>query len=172
MALFGTMLNDVVLAFIFGVIGGLGAELINNKGSIAVPHKVPEHLYNAGVFSNLVIGGIAAWALFFLLETSDPARFIGTCVVAGVGGSGSLIAMKEKMLGAIRQKEAEKQSDKAHEAGKKLLNLAETLKGTRLKTLELAKSSEINVLLEDARATGLAIIESAKQSKEVLKEMK
>jgi len=171
--LFGSILNDLVIAFFFGVIGGLGAELVDKKGSIEAPHRVPGHLYDAGVFSNLVVGGIAAWALFFLLETTDPGRFVGASVVAGVGGSATLIAIKEKMLGALKQREAEIQTRNAEEAGEKIVEIVDNLKENLQRTsgVKGILPGEIDALLTDAKATGLSIKRSAEKAKEVLKEL-
>ena len=171
--LFGNIMYDVAVAFFFGVLGGLGAELVDKKGSIEIPHKLPKNLFDLGFFSNLVIGGIAAWALFFLLETTDPARFIGASVAAGVGGSATLIAIKEKMLGAIKQREAELQTRNAEEASEKLLEVVDKVKQNISTTgVKGIMTNELDDLLEDAQTTGLTIKNSVKKAKEVLDELK
>jgi hypothetical protein len=115
MALFGDFLGDFLVALFLGVLGGLAAELITNKGKIEFPHRPKEnegvtdgdgdenndddktHFFDLGVLSNLFLGGMAALAYFFVLDTTDPYKFVGATVAAGVGGSSVLAAIKQKL---------------------------------------------------------------------------
>ncbi|MFX1263020.1 MAG: hypothetical protein ACFFAZ_13100 [Promethearchaeota archaeon] len=171
--LFGSILYDVVVAFFFGFLGGLGAELADKKGSIELPHKLPRNLLDLGVFSNLIVGGIAAWALFFLLETTDPARFIGASVAAGVGGSATLIAIKEKMLGVIKQREAEIQTRNAEDASEKLLKLTSKVEDiVSTGGVKGIVTNGLDDLLKDAKTIGLTIKGSTETTRKILEELK
>lgn len=113
MALFGDFLYDFLIALFLGVLGGLAAELITNKGKIEFPHRPKEdeearngdsednndekHFFDLGVLSNLFLGGMAALAYFFVLDVTDPYKFVGATIAAGVGGSSVLAAIKQKL---------------------------------------------------------------------------
>ena len=122
MAVFGSLLIDTVVAFFFGLVGGVAAELIDNKGSIGIPfievdeQKKPKNRVNLGLFSKMIVGGVAALAFFFLADTADPLKFVGATVAAGFGGSATLVAVKEKILGAKREGLEDVQSNQARQA--------------------------------------------------------
>ncbi len=105
MAVFGSFGMDAGIAFLLGLLGGLAAELIVHKGGIEIPHSSDEdkYLVSAGFVSNLLLGAVAALAYFFVLDASDPYRFVGATIGAGVGGSALLIAVKEKIIGGLAQ---------------------------------------------------------------------
>jgi hypothetical protein len=111
MAVFGSFGMDAGIAFLLGLLGGLAAELIVHKGGIEIPHagddENEKYLLNAGFVSNLILGAVAALAFFFVLDTSDPYKFVGATIGAGVGGSAVLIAVKEKLIGTIAQNNAD-----------------------------------------------------------------
>jgi hypothetical protein len=109
MVVFNNFVTDAGIAFALGLLGGLAAELIVHKGGIEMPHTGDEkHLISAGFLSNLLLGAVAALAYFFILgDISDPYKFVGAAVGAGVGGSSLLIAVKEKIVGGISQNNLE-----------------------------------------------------------------
>jgi len=185
-ALFGSLQVDVLAAFFLGLLGGLGAELIGNKGNLEIPHKGEEHFLDTGFFANLLVGGIAALAIFYILDTAnpDPVKFIGISVTAGVGGTSLLTAITEKLSSTIKQGVAETQSKNAKEAVDKLKEVASSLKqlkheietkltfkgpGTSIGADTLTKVEE---LAKGAEAKALGIEASVQRADEALKKSK
>lgn len=122
MAVFGSLPVDIVVAFFFGLVGGVAAELIDNKGSVGIPfvevddQEKPKNKVNLGRFSKMIVGGVAALAFFFLADTADPLKFVGATVAAGFGGSATLVAVKEKIFGAKKEGLEDKLSGQARQA--------------------------------------------------------
>lgn len=118
MAVFGSLLLDFVVAFFLGLFGGVAAELIDNKGSVGLPfvevdEKNRQKKVSLGLVSKMIVGGVAAWAFFFLVDTTDPYKFIGATVAAGFGGSATLVAVKEKILSGKKEGLEDSQSNQA-----------------------------------------------------------
>jgi hypothetical protein len=174
-ALFGSLAIDVLAAFFFGLLGGLGAELIGNKGNFEIPHKEEKHFIDTGFLANLLVGGIASLAIFYILDTvnPDPVKFIGISVTAGVGGTSILTALTEKLSGAIKEGVANTQSENAKDAINKLkdiagkLNVQTTTKGLVDDTLKNLKD-----LAADANTTANVIEKSVKAEDERLRKLK
>ena len=86
---FGSIPVDVLVAFFFGMLGGLASELIDLKGDIEKPHFEKDgdkaNNFNLGVFSKIIVGGIAAVAFFFVADRTDALKFVGATVAAGFG---------------------------------------------------------------------------------------
>lgn len=177
-ALFGSLPVDVLAAFFLGLLGGLGAELIGNKGNLEIPHKGEEHFLDAGFLANLLVGGIAALAIFYILDTAnpDPVKFIGISVTAGVGGTSLLTAITEKLSSTIKQGVAETQSKNAKEAVDKLKEVASSLKQLKQLTFKGPGTSigadtltKVEELAKGAGSTALGIEESVRRADETLK---
>ncbi len=131
MAVFGSLWIDIPLAFIFGALGGIAAELVDLNGDISIPHKESDNTkkfnYSLGLLSKVIVGGIAALALFFIVDTTDAFKFVGATVVAGFGGSATLVAAKEKLLGNTTKNLAEAQANDAQKASETISKLATNL---------------------------------------------
>lgn len=176
-ALFGSLLVDVLAAFFLGLLGGLGAELIGNKGNLEIPHKGEEHFLDTGFLANLLVGGIAALAIFYILDTAnpDPVKFIGISVTAGVGGTSLLTAITEKLSGTIKQGVAETQSKNAKEAVDKLKEVASSLKQLKFVTetkIGADTLTKVEALAKEAGDKALAIEASVQRADETLKKSK
>jgi hypothetical protein len=172
-ALFGSLLFDVLAAFFFGLLGGLGAELIGNKGNFEIPHKEEEHFIDTGFLANLLVGGIASLAIFYILDTAnpDPVKFIGISVTAGVGGTSLLTALTEKLSGTIKEGIANTQSKNARDAVNKLKEVASKLKQPSMMKALVADDTLKNLAAE-ADATAQAIEESVEAEAEKLRKLK
>ena len=111
-AVFGNFAVDFLFAAVLGVIGGVAAELITNKGNIEKPHPTDKSfIFDIGIWSNITLGAVAALGYLFVLETSDPYKFVGAMIGAGVGGSAILTAIKQKLVGSITQEQLETQQN-------------------------------------------------------------
>jgi hypothetical protein len=98
MAVFGSIGLDLLAALVFGLIGGIAAELVDNAGKVSLPHSNTDSMFSMGFIGKMIIGAVAALAFFFVLDTTDPFRFVGATVGAGFGGSAILVAVKEKLI--------------------------------------------------------------------------
>jgi hypothetical protein len=168
--LFGSLLADVLAAFFFGLLGGLGTELIGNKGSFEMPHKGEEDLIDAGFLSNLLVGGIASLAIFYILDTvnPDPVKFVGISVTAGVGGTSLLTAITESLSSTINKGVADTQSKNAKDAIAKLREFAGKLSQPSGAEALIADDTLINLAAE-ANATANAIEKSVHRADETLR---
>ena len=170
---FGSLLFDVSAAFFFGLLGGFGAELIGNKGNFEMPHREEKHFVDAGFLANLLVGGIASLAIFYILDTvnPDPVKFVGISVTAGVGGTSLLTAITEKLSGTIKEVVANTQSENAKDAVSKLKEIASKLK-QRTPTKGLIADDTLKNLAAEAEATAKAIEESVQRADETLRKSK
>jgi uncharacterized membrane protein YeaQ/YmgE (transglycosylase-associated protein family) len=178
-AVFDSFLNDFVIAFILGVLGGVAAELIANNGNIEFPHLPADkiNLFDMGIASNILLGGIAALAYLFVLETTDPYKFVGAMIGAGVGGSAILTAIKEKLNSTITQGNADTQNALVESAAnniegvrQELEDLQAQLNTTKVQDLEgfkkkLAKLNSTTVFAETS------LKDSLEKSKKNLKRL-
>ena len=177
MALFGMFSFDVIIAFALGVLGGFAAELITNKGDIEIPHPTKQNYFDTGFLGNVFLGGVAALAYFFVLDTSDPYKFVGATVGAGVGGSAILTAIKEKISGTITKQIAEEQTEQAEEAKNDLESIVDTLNQlkSRMGTTKTATPVDVVSTLESlqkhATKRAAAIKRSNDKAKQKLQEL-
>jgi hypothetical protein len=118
---------DLFAALLFGFFGGLVSEVIENKGNVELPHRGSNNLFDLGLLANMIIGGGAAWALFYIINLTNPIKFVGATVAAGFSGTSILNAIKETILGAITQREAEDLADEVEVASEIINDLADTL---------------------------------------------
>lgn len=152
MAVFGSFGTDAGIAFALGLLGGLAAELIVHKGGIEIPHLSDEkYLVSTGFISNILLGAVAALAYFFVLDATDPYRFVGATVGAGVGGSAILIAVKEKLIGGLAQKDLENAKDTMQQN-------ANTLEALKTKSGASSQSQVAGTLDAGVAATSIDIV--------------
>lgn len=151
MVVFGNIFFDICLAAFFGAIGGLAAELIDNKGSIEKYHDidVPKHMVDVGVFSNVIIGAIAALVLFYLMSVADPYKFVGSSILAGVGGSAFLIAIKEKLIAEAAKKDVALLAENSQTLTDTLKKVTDATEGSSTAAVDQAD----NALIELSKAT-------------------
>ncbi|PVX24601.1 MAG: hypothetical protein CW691_07150 [Candidatus Bathyarchaeum sp.] len=177
MALFGSFSYDVIVAFLLGTLGGFAAELITNKGDIEFPHPTKTNYFDIGFLANIFLGGIAALAYFFVLDTTDAYKFVGAMIGAGVGGSAILTAIKEKISGTITQQIAEEQTEQAEEAKNDLETIADALDKlkTRIGVTKSATSIDVENAIEtlknNAEKKAAAIKRSTENAKRKLQEL-
>ena len=123
MPVFELIQYDIIAAAICGLIGGIAAELIDNKGSLGIfgyekdDKGANTNKYNLGFIAKMIIGAAAALAFLFLIDTSDPLKFVGAAVAAGFGGSVTLVAVREKILGGQKDSLMQQQTDNARQLG-------------------------------------------------------
>lgn len=159
---------------------------MGTKVTLRYRTKVKNISLTPGFLANLLVGGIAALAIFYILDTAnpDPVKFIGISVTAGVGGTSLLTAITEKLSSTIKQGVAETQSKNAKEAVDKLKDVASSLKqlkheietkltfkgpGTSIGADTLTKVEE---LAKGAEVDALGIEESVQRADETLKKSK
>jgi len=127
-AVFGSFPTDFAIAFILGVLGGIAAELITNKGNIEKPHPSDKKfLFDMGIASNIILGAIAALAYLFVLETADPYKFVGAMIGAGVGGSAILTAIKQKLISTITEEQLDNQQNLVENAANNVERVGQEL---------------------------------------------
>jgi hypothetical protein len=96
----------VVLGLVSGLVGGIAAlciRLITPGQTFLTPpqglNPPWSRVMNFLTYSSdLILGAIAGLAVLGVgvIDTSDPVKVIGTCIVAGVGGSGFLTNLASK----------------------------------------------------------------------------
>lgn len=124
---FGNIFYDFIIAFLLGAFGGFIAELIENKGTLkSITKPVPtENTWNLGFWSNVLIGGAAAFVIFFIMSETDPYKFVGSAVLAGVGGSAVLISIKEQFIASTLKRLTEQANQNA-QTGKDTIEKLQT----------------------------------------------
>jgi hypothetical protein len=150
-AVFGSIFVDFIFAFVLGAFGGFVAELIENKGNLRSATKLssPEHTWNLGLWSNVVIGGAAAFVMFFVMSETDPYKFVGSAVLAGVGGSALLIAVKEQFIASVLKRLTEQANTNA-QTGKDTID---KLQNDAKQRNTDAKDTAFVKIIDDAKTT-------------------
>ncbi len=152
---FGNVFLDIILAIIFGAFGGFVAELIENKGNLKSITKPtpPDTTYNLGLWSNVIIGSAAALVIFFIMAETDVYKFVGSAVLAGVGGSALLVAIKEQYISSLKGRLTE-QANMNSDRGADALEKAEN----KLREYNVdGRDSSLVIMANDARATSEAM---------------
>jgi len=166
---FGNVFLDIVIAFIFGAFGGFVAELIENKGNLKNITKLasPDNTWNLGLWSNVIIGGAAALAIFFIMAETDVYKFVGSAVLAGVGGSALLVAIKEQYISSLKSRLTE-QANQNSERGADVLEKAE--KKVRECGVD-SKDSTLFTMADDVKATSASMRIEIERIRKELREL-
>jgi len=108
-----TTLILVVIGLVSGLVGGLAALCIRlitpGQTFLTPPSGLKPPWSQAMTFltysADLILGAIAGLVVLGVgvIDTSDPVKVIGTCVVAGVGGSGFLTNLGSKAQAGTEQ---------------------------------------------------------------------
>lgn len=89
---FATLSRDLVMAGIFGAIGGFGLSLLQEKG-LEMPHLYAETgvtFVDLGFIADVLIGALAAVITYALNPPAGTLQLLAATVTAGIGGSGIL----------------------------------------------------------------------------------
>jgi hypothetical protein len=116
-----TTLILVVIGLVSGLVGGLAALCIRlitpGQTFLTPPSGLNPPWRQAMSFltysADLILGAIAGLVVLGVggIDTSDPVKVIGTCVVAGVGGSGFLTNLGSKAQAGTDQATADAKLD-------------------------------------------------------------
>ena len=116
-----TTLILVVIGLVSGLVGGLAALCIRlitpGQTFLTPPSGLNPPWRQAMSFltysADLILGAIAGLVVLGVggIDTSDPVKLIGTCVVAGVGGSGFLTNLGSKAQAGTDQATADAKLD-------------------------------------------------------------
>lgn len=152
---FGNVALDLLIAFILGAFGGFVAELIENKGNLRSITKLtsPERTWNLGLWSNVIIGGAAALVIFFMIGETDAYKFVGSAVLAGVGGSAVLVAVKEQFIASLLKRLTEQANQNAQEGKDTIDKLENELK---MRSVD-ANDATLAKTMDDAKVTSGAM---------------
>src|SRR5215211_8726849 len=111
----------VLLAIVGGLVGGIAALVIRlitpGQTFLQPPAGLSSPWSQIMTFltytSDLILGAIAGLVVLGVggIDTSDPVKVIGTCVVAGVGGSGFLTNLGSKAQAGTDQATADAKLD-------------------------------------------------------------
>jgi len=91
---FGSAAQDILWAAVLGSLGGLGLQLLQEKG-LELPHLNVEDditFWNVGFVAPILVGALASVLVYTLNPpaTGEILRFIGTALAAGIGGQAVL----------------------------------------------------------------------------------
>lgn len=104
---FGAVASNLLWAVLFGALGGLGLQFLQEKG-LELPHVHQEDgvtFWNFGLIAPILVGALAALITYALDPpgNGDTLHFIGLTLVAGVGGQAIL---KSYLNGKVADQEA------------------------------------------------------------------
>ncbi len=123
----------LVVAVVFGGLGGLVYELLVLQGQIERPHKTEaedavqgsslatwKFTYDLGVVSRIIIGALAAVAVLWVLSPPSGFALLAVSVVAGSAGSAIFRSLEDRLLAVVSQKDAAETRKKADTAKSKV----------------------------------------------------
>jgi len=90
--IFATLWIDLVVAVLFGAIGGFGLGLLQEKG-LEMPHPYTETgvtFVDLGFIADIIIGALAAVITYAFNPPSGSLSLLAAAVTAGIGGSAIL----------------------------------------------------------------------------------
>ncbi|HLV43415.1 MAG TPA: DUF4257 domain-containing protein [Aggregatilineales bacterium] len=111
-ALFGSVVTDVLIAAVCGLVGGFGLGLLAENG-IELPRRRSKiesdasvtAYFDFGFLADVVIGAMAAVIVYALNPAATSVQLIGSSIVAGLGGAGILKGFVEtrrnQLLGQV-----------------------------------------------------------------------
>src|SRR5690606_17995648 len=93
-ALFGSVVTDVLIAAVCGLVGGFGLGLLAENG-IELPRRRSKiesdasvtAYFDFGFLADVVIGAMAAVIVYALNPAATSVQLIGSSIVAGLGGA-------------------------------------------------------------------------------------
>jgi len=87
---------DVIIIWLMGVLGGLANSFVERE------------FWGIGLVCNLVLGGIAALVVYFLVSSElSPLRQIGIALVSGIGGGRIITNLKQRADMLLKDKTIE-----------------------------------------------------------------
>lgn len=108
---FWTALWVTILA---GAIGGVVFELLALHGNIELPHKpsddefpeklphaVSRHVFDLGIVSRIIVGGVAAVAALLVLSPRTGFGLVATALIAGSAGTSILRSLQDRITAAL-----------------------------------------------------------------------
>jgi len=94
----------LLLAIVFGGLGGLVYELVILQGSVENPHKVDgAFTYDLGVWGRILMGSLAAIATLYVFSPEDAYKLIAVSVAAGASGSAVFKSLQSRLEAVISQ---------------------------------------------------------------------
>lgn len=111
-ALFGSIIADVLIAALCGLIGGFGLGLLAENG-VELPrrrNKIESDAsvtayFDFGFLADVIVGAMAAVIVYALNPATTGIQLIGSSIVAGLGGAGILKGFVEtrrnQLLGQV-----------------------------------------------------------------------
>ena len=105
----------------FGAIGGVIYELITLEGNVEWPHKtldaeLPPHgfayakvpfLFDLGIIARMIIGAMAAIALYWVIPLETGIKSLAISLVAGFAGTAVFRSLQERLLVAVKKAQVE-----------------------------------------------------------------
>jgi hypothetical protein len=94
----------VLWSIVVGMLGGVANSLLIEEGFV-IPHWVRQQnctVWKPGFLSNIVLGGIAALATYFLGASElKPLGQLGIALISGMGGGNILMSLMQKQETAL-----------------------------------------------------------------------
>jgi ABC-type Mn2+/Zn2+ transport system permease subunit len=94
----------VLWSIVVGMLGGVANSLLIEEGFV-IPHWVRQQnctVWKPGFLSNIVLGGIAALATYFLGASElKPLSQLGIALISGMGGGNILVSLMQKQETAL-----------------------------------------------------------------------
>ncbi len=150
----------LLVTVVCGALGGLVYELIILQGNIELPHKstaaeslpasdsplaIQLYLYDLGIWGRILIGGLAAVGVAWLLEPENLTALVSLSLIAGSAGISVFKSMQDRLTAALAvQKvvETQKQLDDTLARGEEVTAELETKIETLKQDLETQAGSE------------------------------
>ena len=128
------------LAFVAGGLGGLAYELITLQGSLelwhrltpdevteAFPYAQPKYMFDLGSGARIIIGGLAAVAVFFVFSPGSAFELIAVAIIAGSAGTAIFRSLQDRVTSALALQEVTRTRARAAEIEGKVEEAAAAL---------------------------------------------